>query len=59
MAGDDAADGEAHGVTPSGMVWGGSFDGRGTIAIGLNAHRLLYPQKQTSVNLIGMSVKCQ
>jgi hypothetical protein len=24
----------------------------------LNAHRLLYPQKQTSVNLIGMSVKC-
>jgi hypothetical protein len=40
------------------MVWGGSFDGRDTIAIGLNAHRLLYPQKQTSVNLIGMSVKC-
>ncbi len=40
MAGDDAADGEAHGVSPSVMVWGGSFAGRRCDCNGLTSRRI-------------------
>jgi hypothetical protein len=36
VAGDDTADGEAHGVSPSVMVWEDHSPNDGTIANGLN-----------------------